>query len=86
LRTDNRMKRLAEFSMLALAFVTSTYAVSNLMPLLLSAATRGFSIGDGILIVLYLAGGSVATVFLARAIYRLDKRAGRIRNKVGWFE
>jgi hypothetical protein len=33
-----------------------------------------------------LVAAIASVAFLARAIYRVDKRAGRIRNKVGWFE
>jgi hypothetical protein len=72
--------------MLAVAFIVSIIAVSNLMPLLLHAVTRGLSLADGFLIAGYLLAGSIAIATLARAVYRLDRRAGRIRNKVRWFE
>jgi hypothetical protein len=70
----------------AVAFIVSVYAVSNLMPLLLQAVTRGLDGTNGPLIAGYSIALTVAVLILARGIYRLDKRAGRIRNKVGWFE
>ena len=69
-----------------MAFVVSIYAVSNLMPLLLHVAIKGLSIIDGLSIAVYLIAGTIAIGILARAIYRLDRRAGRVRNRVGWFE
>lgn len=72
--------------MLAVAFVVSIYAVSNLMPFVLRAVARGLSVAEGFLTAGYLLVGIMTITILARAIYRLDKRAGRIRNKVGWFE
>ena len=72
--------------MWVVAFIVSIYAVSNLMPLLLHAATRGLGSTDGVWIVGYSIALTVAILILARGIYRLDKRAGRIQNKVGWFE
>jgi hypothetical protein len=78
--------RTGRLLLLALAFGVSVFALSNLMPLLLQVATKGFTILDGLLIAGNLFVGSVAVAFLAKAMYRLDKKAGRIRNKVGWFE
>ncbi len=72
--------------MLVAAFALSIYAFSNLMPLVLRAVTTELSAAEGLLIAGYLLVGITTIVILARAIYRLDKRAGRIRNKVGWFE
>jgi hypothetical protein len=86
MRADSRIRRIVYFLLLSAAFVVSTYAVSNLMPLLIHAARSGLSVLDAVWITgdLFLVAISVA--FLARAIYRLDKKAGRIRNRVGWFE
>ncbi len=78
--------RTGRLLLLALAFGVSVFALSNLMPLLLQVATKGFTILDGLLIAGNLFVGTVAVAFLAKAMYRLDKKAGRIRNKVGWFE
>ena len=72
--------------MLAIAFVISTYAVSNLMPLLLQIARTGFNISNVVTIVVDLFAATVSVAFMARAIYRLDNEAGRIRNRVGWFD
>jgi hypothetical protein len=76
------------FSLLLLgaAFIVSTYAVSDLMPLVLQIARGGWTVLNTSSLTLDLVAliGSVA--FLAREIYRVDRRAGRIRNKVGWFE
>jgi hypothetical protein len=82
-RNLNRAGRLI---LLATAFVLSILSVSNLMPLFLQVVTNGFTVMDGLLIAGNLIVGVIAIVILARAMYRLDKKAGRIRNKVGWFE
>lgn len=79
-------RRLAHLLILAAAFIVSVLSVSNLMPLLLEVITEGLNFTDGSLIVGYLVAGTVAVATLARDMYRLDKKAGRIRNKVGWFE
>lgn len=70
----------------AVAFALGTYAVSNLMPLLLNAATSGLNISNGISIIGNLVVAVASVAFLAREVYRMDEKAGRIRNKVGWFE
>ena len=72
--------------MLAIAFVISTYAVSNLMPLLLQIARTGFNISNVITVVADLSAATISVTFMARTIYCLDKDAGRIRNRVGWFD
>ena len=71
---------------LAAVFIVSIYAVSNLMPLLLLVARNGLNASDSSLIVSDLTVVVASVAFLARAIYRVDKQAGRIRNRVGWFE
>lgn len=86
MRVTSRLGRGVHLLLLAAAFVVSTYAVSNLMPLLLHAAGDGFNASDVALIAGDLAAGIASVTFLAREVYRLDKRAGRIRNRVGWFE
>ncbi len=78
--------RFAYFLFWVAAFVASVYAMSNLMPLFLRVATRGASFGDGFAIIANLVVVVVSLLVLSRGIYQLDKRAGRIRNKVGWFE
>ena len=83
---NSRAAQARDFLTWVVAFIVSIYTVSNLMPLLLHAATRGFGSVDGLWIVGYSIALTVAILILARGIYRLDKRAGRIRNKVGWFE
>jgi len=84
----NRAKftRVGRLLLLAVAFVVSILSVSNLMPLLVQVATNGLNLLMGILIAGNLFAGVVAVAVLAKAMYRLDKKAGRIRNKVGWFE
>ena len=82
----SRIKNGAHLFLLATAFVVSTYAVANLMPLLLQIARSGFNISIAITVVADLFAVTVSVAFMARAIYRLDKEAGRIRNKVGWFD
>jgi hypothetical protein len=80
------LSRAGRLMLLAIAFVLSVLSVSNLMPLFLQVVTKGFTVMDGLLISGNLFVGVVAVAILARAMYRLDKKAGRIRNKVGWFE
>jgi len=86
MKVASRLRRGVHLLLLAAAFVVSTYAVSNLMPLLLMAAEHGFNASDAASIVGDFLAGIVSVTFLAREVYRLDKRAGRIRNRVGWFE
>jgi hypothetical protein len=84
--SGRRFTRTGRLLLLALAFVLSVLSVSNLMPLLLQAATKGLTILNGLLIVGNLLVGIVAVAILAKAMYRLDKKAGRIQNRVEWFE
>jgi hypothetical protein len=72
--------------LLAIAFTASTISMSNLMPLLLQVATSGLTILDGLLMIGYLSITALCLAVLARAMYRVDKKAGRIRNRVRWFE
>ena len=81
-----RMTGATHFLLFAVAFVISVYSVSNLIPLLLEVATSGLTVADGVSIIVYLLVGFVSICVLARTIYRLDKKAGRVRNKIGWFE
>lgn len=80
------INRTVRFVSFVAAFVVSTYAVSNLMPLLLHALRNGLNATYGVSIAVYAVAMALAILILAREIYRLDRRAGRIRNKVGWFE
>jgi NADH dehydrogenase FAD-containing subunit len=86
MKVVSRLRRSVHLLLHTAAFVVSTYAVSNLMPLLLHAAEKGFNASDAALIVGDLVAGIASVTFLAREVYRVDKRAGRIRNRVGWFE
>ncbi len=86
MKDSSRSKRSAQFLLMVTAFMVSIYAVSNLMPLLLRAATHPLSVLEGTSITAYFLAVTTAVGILARAIYRLDKRAGRIRNRVAWFE
>jgi hypothetical protein len=56
------------------------------MPLLLHATLKGLNLVDGISIIVYLLVAFLSICTLARMIYTLDRKAGRIRNKIGWFE
>ncbi|MGD0690267.1 MAG: hypothetical protein ABSA50_10920 [Candidatus Bathyarchaeia archaeon] len=86
MKVVSRLRQGLHLVLLAAAFIVSTYAVSNLMPLLLHATGNGFNASDAASIVGDLVAGIASVTFLAREVYRLDKRAGRIRNRVGWFE
>jgi hypothetical protein len=86
MKAASRLKQGVHLLLLTAAFIVSTYAVSNLMPLLLKAAENGFTALDAASITGDLVAGIASVTFLAREVYRLDKRAGRIRNRVGWFE
>lgn len=81
-----RPARVVHLMLLAIAFIASTVSVSNLMSLLLQATTIGLTILDGFLMIGYLSVTALCLIVLARAMYRADKRAGRIRNRVRWFE
>jgi hypothetical protein len=78
--------RFKRFLFHAAVFIVSLLAVSNMMGLLLQTSTEGVTTTEGLLLAGY-AFVSVATIaVLARAIYQLDKKAGRIRNRVELFE
>ncbi len=72
--------------LLVIAFLVSVYTVSNLMPLLLHATVNGFSFEHDLLLAEYLFAAGVSLLFLVRAVYRLEMRAGRVRNRVHWLE
>ncbi len=80
------MRKVWNVVILVAAFVGSLLSVSNLLPLALNAITRGFDIWDGLLIAGYSAVATLGVAVMARAIYRVDRKAGRIRNRVRWFE
>jgi hypothetical protein len=77
---------LARFLFHVVVFIVSVFCVSNMMALLLQAATEGITITDGLLTAGYALVSAATIVVLARAIYQLDRKAGRIRNRVGLFE
>jgi len=82
----DKFMRVMRLPLLAVAFAVSVISVSNLMPLLVQTATNGLNLLSDLLIALNMLVGVVAVTVLARAMYRLDKKAGRIRNKVRWLE
>jgi len=69
-----------------IAFAVSVYSVSNLMPLFVHIAIKGSNAADSISVIAYLLVGFLSICIVARTIYRLDRKAGRVRNKIGWFE
>ena len=86
MRSEQHGNRVLHGILLVSTLCLSIVAVSNLMSILLSAALGKVSLVNELLAVGYLLT-AVGTIFvLARAIYKVDKRAGRIRNTVGWFE
>ena len=86
MRNSNFRNGVVHFILLSVTFILSIVSVSNLMPLLLTAATGGITFTSKLLAVAYSLTALVTILILARAIYRVDKEAGRIRNRVGWFE
>ena len=68
------------------ASILSLFAISNLMPLLLGAFLDGMSFQCGLAIFIDSVGVSLGVLILAKEMYRLDRRAGRIRNRFRWFE
>ncbi len=80
------MNRAVHLTSSVSAFVVSIYAVSNLMPLLLHILRSGLNLQYGTLITVYAAAMTLGILILTGEIYRLDKRAGRVRNKFRWFE
>lgn len=86
MRELRRIKHVGNVLLLTGAFVVSILSVSNLLPLLLDATIRGMTMRDGLLMAGDFCVGTLAVAVLARAMYRLDKEAGRIRNRIRWFE
>jgi hypothetical protein len=80
------LARSLRFAWSATAFVVSVYAFSNLMTLVLRIATSGFTVAVGFSFAEYLLAASLAILILAKELYRLDWKAGRIRNRVRCFE
>jgi hypothetical protein len=70
----------------AAVFIVSLLSVSNLMSLLFQASTEDVTTTESLLLVGYAFVSVVTVAVLARAIYQLDKRAGRIRKRVELFE
>jgi len=68
------------------ALVFSIYSVSSLMPLFMRAILRRVNVVEGISIVGYVLVAFLSICTIARMIYALDRRAGRVRNRIGWFE
>jgi hypothetical protein len=52
----------------------------------LHATLNGLNLAEGMSIIVYLLAVFISTRILAQIIYTLDRKAGRIRNKIGWFE
>jgi hypothetical protein len=69
-----------------IAFAMSVYSVSNLMPLLVHIAIKGGNTAESLSVIAYLLVGFISICIVARTIYRLDRKAGRVQNKIGWFE
>jgi len=86
MRSEKNRSRILHVILLALTLGLSIFAVSNLFSILLSTALGPISLVNELLAVAYLLTAVGTILVLARAIYRVDKRAGRIRNRVGWFE
>ena len=86
MRSEKNRTRVLHVMLLALTLGLSIFAVSNLFSILLSTALGPISLVDELLAFAYLFIAVGTILLLARAIYRVDKRAGRIRNRVGWFE
>ena len=86
MKATSRVRDAVHFLSVGAAFVVSIYAVSNLMPLLLQIAKTGLSLMSAVSAVGYFGATIGSVTLLARAIYRLDQRAGRIRNRVRWLE
>jgi len=83
---NEKLSRALHGILLASTLGLSILAVSNLMSIILSAALGQVSVLNELLAVVYLLIAVGTIIVLARAIYQVDKRAGRIRNRVGWFE
>jgi hypothetical protein len=83
---NQRLKIGLKFAAGTGAFLSSVYAVSNLMPMLLLAVTKGLNAQNGIWVAFYSLLTVVALGVLERFLYRMDMRTGRIRNKSELFE
>ena len=74
----NRMSA-CSFILFALMLIIATFSVSNTMPLTLHAVMNGLNAMGYLLVML------ISISALARMIYAMDKKTGRIRNKIRWF-
>jgi hypothetical protein len=86
MRGIRHIRHVGNVLLLTSAFVVSVLSVSNLLPLLLYVTSKGMTVWDGLLLAGDLCAWILAVAVLARAMYRLDKNAGRIRNRIRWFE
>ena len=84
--SERRRMYVTHFLQFVAAFAVSVYAVSSLMPMFLHATLNGLNLAEGMSIIVYLLAVFISTRILAQIIYTLDRKAGRIRNKIGWFE
>jgi len=86
MRVIRHVRRVGNALLLSCAFIVSVLSVSNLLPLLLDVTIGGMTIWNVLLLAVDGCALTLALAVLARAMYRLDKKAGRIRNRIGWFE
>jgi hypothetical protein len=86
MRDIRHIRQVGDVLLLASAFVVSVLSVSNLLPLLLDITIRSMTMWDATLLAGDLFAVTLALAVLARAMYRLDRKAGRIRNRIRWFE
>jgi hypothetical protein len=86
MRGIRHFRHVGNVLLLASAFIVSVLSVSNLLPLLLYVTMKGMTMWDALVLAADLCAGTLAVAVLARAMYRLDRKAGRIRNRIRWLE
>ena len=77
---------ISEFLIVLFGLVVALYGVSSLLPMLLRALIMGISVMDFMWTAVYATAAVSGISLLSRAIYRLDRGMGRIRNKMELFE
>jgi hypothetical protein len=83
------MRKLISFGhvlLLGSVFGLSVFSVSSIFSLLFQVMQEGFTLSSATLLTAYFGAGGLAIVLLARELYLLDRKAGRVRNRVSWFE
>jgi hypothetical protein len=83
---DHSLRSVSEFLIVLFGLVIALFGFSNLLPTLLRALVMRLSAVDFFWTALYATAAVGGIFLLSRAIYRIDRGTGRIRNKMELFE